>query len=256
MRSSRRLVSILCALGAILSREGRAHSEEPALPAPQATCPAPADASPALADVDAPTRLAFIRATLSDQAGRSRTWSWGWVITGTALVAGNFTMAAFASNPTDRSNDIVGGALSVLIPLPILLRPPSVLSDESELDAMTARSSQSCATLARAEELLRRGAGDQAQATGVGAHAIGIGLNVAVGLVLGLGFGDWKGAATVGGVGVVIAEGEILTRPRGAIDGLEHYRRGELTSSSASRAWYIAPLASPSAGGLDLVVAF
>jgi hypothetical protein len=249
MRRSARLSLPVWIVGALLSVEAVASAEPVA-------CPAPAEGSAALEEVDAATRLSFLRATMDDQAARSATWRASWLVMGSFLVAYSFTSAGFASNPTDRANDIVGGSTAILIPVPILLSPPRVLADRATLDARIAQGGDICATLARAEELLARDAEDQAKATGVFAHATSIGFNVAIGLVLGLGFADWKGAASVGGVGVLIGEGEILSHPRGAIHALDRYRQGDLSSSGGSRAWFIAPLAAPSGGGAQLVLSF
>jgi hypothetical protein len=186
----------------------------------------------------------------------SRIWSWGWGIAGAALIAESFIQAARASKPEDRTDDIVGGSSSVLIPLLILVQPPRVLADHAELEATITQSSDICATLVRAEEFLARDANDEAMATGGWAHVTGIGFNVALGLVLGLGFGHLTGAASVGGGGIVISEAQVFTKPRGAIRVLERYRQGDLSSLNASHRWLIAPLISSSTLGAHLVIAF
>jgi hypothetical protein len=257
MRSPHVVLSTLCATAAtlsmIVSSENSAFAEKPA---PPTTCPAPVGGSLTLAGAAATSRLAFIRANMDDQAMRSRTWSWGWGITGAALIAESFIQAARASKTADRTDEIVGGSSSVLIPLFILFQPPRVLADHAELEAAITQSSDICATLVRAEEFLARDANDEAMATGVSAHVTGIAFNVALGLALGLGFGHWKGAASVGGGGIVISEAQVFTKPRGAIRALERYRQGDLSPLRASQRWFIAPHISPSALGAHLVIAF
>jgi|SRR5579862_8495820 len=257
MRPPHVVLSTLCATAAMLSLivlgENRACAEESAAPT---TCPAPAGSSLTLAATDAALRLAFIRAHMDDQAVRSRTWSRGWGIAGAALIAEGVIQAVRASNAADRTDEIVGGSSSMLIPLFILLQPPSVLADQAELEATITQSSDLCASLVRAEEFLARDANDEAMTTGTLAHVTGIGFNVALGLVLGLGFGHWKGAASVGGGGIVISEVQLLTKPRGAIRALERYRQGDLSSLNASHHWFVAPVISSSALGAYVVIAF
>jgi len=219
-------------------------------------CPVPPQGSPVLGDIDAAHRLAFIRGTLDDQARRSQTWKWAWIVAGSSLVAGNFETAARTSSHTDRADGIVGGTGSLLIPLSILIRPPVVLADRTEVERRVAESTDACAALAGAEELFARDAYSQAKATGVVAHATSIGSNVGVGLLMGFGFEHWKGAAWAGVGGTLISEAFIFTRPKGMIGALERYRKGELSSPSVSQRWSVVPLASRSRVGAQLLVAF
>ena len=219
-------------------------------------CPVPPQGSPVLGDIDAASRLAFIRGTLDDQARRSQTWKWAWIVSGASLAAENFGYAARTSSHTDRADSIVGGTGSLLIPLSILIRPPVVFADRTEVDRNVAESPDGCAVLARAEELFARDAERQARATSVVAHATSIGSNVGVALLMGFGFEHWKGAAWAGVGGTLISEAFIFTRPRGMIGALERYRKGELSSPSVSQRWSVVPLASRSRVGAQLLVAF
>ncbi len=231
-----------------------AHAQQPA--AAPAACSAPLPAGSSLAGLDPAARLSFVRSTVDQQAARSRAWARGWTIAGSILVIGNFAQAIGAASRQDRVTDIAGGSTSVLIPLPILMRPPRVLVDRRNVDTSAAGGADLCTRVAQDDELLARDARDQASATGFAAHAGAVGFNVATGLVLGLGFKDWKGAASVGGVGIVIAEAQILTRPRGAVRALARYDRGQLASSPASRSWLVAPSANRSRVGARLAMLF
>jgi hypothetical protein len=219
-------------------------------------CPAPPQSSAALADIDGASRLAFIRGTLDDQVRRSQIWKWAWIVAGSSLAGANFLYAARTSSQTDRADSIVGGAGSLLIPLSILIRPPVVLADRAELERRVAESTDRCAALARAEELLARDAESQARATGAVAHVTSIGSNVGVALLMGFGFGHWKGAAWAGVGGTFISEAYLFTSPRGMTAALERYRNGALSSSPVSARWSVVPLASRSRVGAQLLIAF
>jgi hypothetical protein len=153
---------------------------------------------------------------------RTRVWYWAWMATGTALLAGQATLAPLVHGD-QRLEFVVGAATSVFIPAILILHPPRVLDDarllDARLDATTVdrRLGDPCIARERARELLARDAADEALATGWMAHSFVIGGNIAVGLLLGLAFHDgWGGAKQALG-GSVVGELQILTLPAGAL---------------------------------------
>lgn len=241
----------LAVFAAVASNVDRASAAENAT-----RCGAPPHSLPGLADIDAASRLAFIRGTMDDQARRSQIWKWAWTVAGSSLVAGNFLAAARTPSHSNRADSIVGGAGSLLIPLSILIQPPVVLGDRTEVERNANESTDRCAALARAEELFARDAGNQARTTSIGVHAASIGSNVTVALVMGFGFGHWRGAAWAGGGGTLISEAFIFTRPRGTIGALKRYRNGDLASPNVSSRLSVVPFASRSLVGAQLLVVF
>jgi hypothetical protein len=163
-----------------------------------------------------------IAATLDADARQTRVWYWAWMATGTALLAGQATLAPLVHGD-QRLEFVVGAATSVFIPAILILHPPSVLDDarllDARLDATTVdrRLGDPCIARERARELLARDAADEALATGWMAHSFVIGGNIAVGLLLGLAFHDgWGGAKQALG-GSVVGELQVLTLPAGAL---------------------------------------
>jgi hypothetical protein len=163
-----------------------------------------------------------IAATLDDDARRTRTWYWGWMAAGSALLVGQAALAAVTTGNTQKEY-IVGAGASVFIPAMLTLHPPRVLADGPLLDARLAatavdeRYGDPCLALPRAQEILARDADDQALTTAWFAHVFVIGGNIALGLLLGLGFHDWLGAAKQGIGGSAVGELQILTLPTGAL---------------------------------------
>jgi len=168
------------------------------------------------------TRTQAIAAAMDVDARRTRVWYWAWMAAGTALLAGQATLAALVRG-NDRVELAAGAATSVFIPGFLLLHPPSVLGDSVALDDRIDTTTvggvlgDACIALERARELLARDAADEAFATGFVAHAFVVGGNIAVGLFLGLAFHDWWGAAKQAVGGSAVGELQILTLPAGAL---------------------------------------
>ena len=168
------------------------------------------------------TRARAIATAMDLDARRTRVWYWAWMAAGTALLAGQATLAPLVRG-NDRVEFVAGAATSVFIPGFLLLHPPSVLGDsivlDDRIDATTAGGvlGDACIALDRARELLARDAADESFATGFVAHAFVIGGNIAVGLLLGLAFHDWWGAAKQAVGGSAVGELQILTLPAGAL---------------------------------------
>jgi hypothetical protein len=163
-----------------------------------------------------------IAAALSADARRTRGWYWAWMATGTALLAGQATLATLVHGD-ERVEFVAGAATSVFIPAILLLHPPSVLDDALVLDArleattVDGRLGDPCIARERTRELLARDAADETLATGWIAHSFVIGGNIAVGLLLGLAFHDWWGAGKQAVGGSIVGEIQILTLPAGAL---------------------------------------
>jgi hypothetical protein len=167
-------------------------------------------------------RARSIAAATDGDARRTRVWYWSWMAAGTALLAGQATLASLTSG-NDRVEFVAGAATSVFIPAILLLHPPLVLADApvlaARLDATTAdgRLGDACVALGRAREILSRDAADEAFSTGWVAHGFVIGGNIGVGLLLGIAFHDWWGAAKQAVGGSAVGELQILTLPAGAL---------------------------------------
>jgi hypothetical protein len=229
-------------------------------------CPPMSGAAPALSMQPASLRLDFVRSVMRDQARRARLWSWGWALGGTALIAGNYAIAALADTADDRVDPIVGGTAAITIPAGILIKPLTVMSANDELEdylartASTAGARDACVTLARAEELLAISADDEALTAGWIAQVLAIGGNAAIGLFLGLGFDHWEGALLNGVGGIAVSEAQIFTQPTGAVSALERYRRGVLQARgepTATFAWHVTPwLGAGAARGVTVGVSF
>ncbi|MET0592130.1 MAG: hypothetical protein ABW133_05485 [Polyangiaceae bacterium] len=228
----------------------------PAKGAETVRCNAIDGAVSGLSEIDARTRLAYVRTVMDDQAARARRWSVAWTITGLGLAAGNFTQAALADTADDRVDPLVGGAASLFIPAALLVKPLEVKAAQRTLEADVAKLDPAakpedlCATLGRAETLFVESAADEAFSAGIFTHLFVIAGNGAIALFLGLGYDHWKGALINGGGGLLISEFQIFTQPTGAVDGLARYRHANLNASSPAATVRMLPWLSQGAIGV------
>jgi hypothetical protein len=231
----------ICALVALL-----ASSTSQAL-----QCPVITGGNPALGQVDAQTRIEFIRGRLLADGEHSGKWWRGWLIGYSALEAALLTgglTGSFAPNPPrdtpagvragtiehllwkERANLYDGAATTFVGIVTLLISPAHSAFDGPAFDlSLRNPVTDPCAALALGEKYLLNDAQDEL----VGHHwLIHIGnaaLNIAAGLVLGIFFHDWVSGVATAIVGAGVGEAMIWTEPNGAQDALKQYRTGDLS---------------------------
>jgi hypothetical protein len=235
------------------------------------TCAAPVGGDARLAAMDASARIAFIHATMDEQARYARTWKLAWVGIGSATVVASTAVAiGFAASTSDAReanviDNTVAAVFSVATPIVTVVLAPRVESDAPKLDALLRDTNDgaagTCIVLARAEELLAKSAEDEAFATGWLAHVAGIlgagalfafmAIEAAFATDAPSRDAHWQNAVINGVAGVAYAELQILTTPTGAASGYARYLKGDLRRKSAPRVTVL-----PSPGGLALGVSF
>jgi hypothetical protein len=224
-------------------------------------CPAPAGGDPKLASIEPMARLSFLHDTLDRQALYAQIWTWSWSAAGAGLAWGNFIMADRASNSDDRTDYILAGAFSVLIPVSVHITNLRVMRDAPVLDSLMAGTAggttATCLVLARAEELIARDAADEDFHAGWLTHVLTIaGNGVLFGIVGALhGLDHWGNAWLDLLGGIPVSELQILTQPTGAARAWKHYRAGTFDVPRAS-AWRLGPLGAPGAAGVALQATF
>jgi hypothetical protein len=236
------------------------------------TCGVPEGGNAALAAMDARKRLAFVHVTLDDQARYVERWKWAWVGIGSAslAVSAGLTIGwAVSNDPHVRDanfiDNLVATGFSVFTPITTIVFAPRIDAPiADELFAATGGGEAgTCLVLARMEELLAKGAAEEAFATGWLAHTasiLGVGVMVAIMAVQGALETDplardahLQNALINGVAGVFYAEAQLLTAPTGAKTGWAHYLKGDLPHKSAS-AVTVRPV--PMGAGIGLRVTF
>ncbi len=218
------------------------------------TCAVPRGASEKLASVPASERVAFIRRAMEEQARYTRIWKWTWVGLGSAaVVASTATVIGFAAgnDPARSANMIdngVAAVFSLATPIVTVVFAPRIESGELEelLRATGGGAAGTCLVLARAEELLARGAADQDVATGWLAHVVSIlgagalfafmAIEASVATDAASRDAHWVNAALNGAIGVAYAEAQILSTPTGASRNYARYLAGDLHRKSSVHA--------------------
>jgi hypothetical protein len=212
---------------------------------------------PALQQVQAQTRLRFIRERLRSDAHRARIWSYSWGAIYSSLAVGQFVAAPLVSH--DSGLDLyVGGGASLIGLVPLVVTPLKVMADDQRLEASAAEAlgPDPCVSLARAEEMLIRDAANEAEGRSLLFHGGNVVVNAGVFFVIGAGFGHWTSATISLLTGVATGEIMIFTQPIGALKALQAYRGGQLASSTAAVRIAIVPLVVRNASGVVLVLSF
>jgi hypothetical protein len=260
-----RTSSLAIGLACVLTCSAGHAAEPPGPSGPGKTgtqCEAIEGGSPALAEVDAETRLAFIRNVMRDQGKRADTWRWAWSGIGVALAAGQYALIPLYP-PDKRVEQAFGGTASLYLPLSLAIFPLQIqhYSDIIERASADTEASHShmmpCLVLDRAEEMLIVAAKDEAQLTGALMQVATVVLSAGYAAIFAFGFKDLAGTLLNGIGALVLGEAQFFTTPKGAIRALESYRRGDLGSAPAappSVAWSVAPLGA--APGISLVATF
>jgi hypothetical protein len=173
-----------------------------------------ADAQPAQCSA----RLRFVEGALERSSTNVRRWAWIWGGIGVGLAATNFTIAATTSKPDTRTNALIAGSASLLLPTYLIALPPR------ELEPLPRGGDDVCMALATAEERLVKDAEYQRRQHAWPANVAPLAFNLVLGTVIGPILGHWRAAAIQVSVGTIIGESQVFTRPTTAAEALEEYR--------------------------------
>jgi hypothetical protein len=221
---------------------------------------------PALGHVDAGVRLRFVRERLRHEARRARIWSWSWAGIYTGLTVGQLAVTPAVARE-DRRDYYVGAGAAFIGLIPLAVAPLSVMGDHRWLERRLAAAppgTHECVLLAEAENLLVRGAKNEAFGRSSLVHVGNVVVNAIVFAIIGPGFGHWTSAAMNMVIGIAVGEAMINTQPVGAVADLERYRAGDLAAAAPTPrrvTLTVAPLAVAGAPrgvprGATLLVAF
>ena len=159
-------------------------------------------------------------------------WNWGWAAGIAASGVGSLVAVPFVA-PENRVDYYTGAVLAGAGTLPFLLAPPDVIDNSRELHAKLMAAppgtdAEVCAMLGDAESRLVRDARNERLMSGWWAHAANAAINAGAFFFLGFGYHHWLSGALNGGIGFAIGEAVIFTQPRGTIEDLARYQRGDL----------------------------
>jgi hypothetical protein len=213
----------------------------------QSRCGAPAGAS-AVLDVDPEVRLAFVRATLKDQAARERLWSRAWALGGLGLAGGSFGLAALQSDRDRRTGYVLSGIPALFYPLEAIVDPPKAIENSRLLEELIAATTgapglpgkmDTCVLLGRAEALLARTARDERARVNLFRHSLGVVVGLGLGAILTFGLHN-----TAGGVldlvgSLTVSELHLWTAPTGAATALARYCDGAAWTMPSSQAFEV-----------------
>jgi len=217
------------------------------------TCPAPDGGNPKLASIDASERIAFLKRTVDDQARYASRWKWawfgiGWVELGAS--AGTAAVYAATGDPKTRTanvvDNLIAAGFSLGTPVSAFFFAPRVEGDAPVIDRLVrdtgGGAAGTCLVLARMEELVAKGAKDEAQNAGIVTQVISLlGLGALVGILAieaaassdpDVANAHWVNAGINGAAGLVLVEAQILTSPTGEDRAYRAYLKGDLGSKS------------------------
>ena len=200
--------------------------------ADETRCPAPPDAGAALAATDGRVRLEWIDRRLAREAHRMSWWNYGWAVGIGASGVGSLAAVPFVA-PENRVDYYTGAVLAAGGVIPFLVAPPDVIANSRELRAKLVLTppgtdTEVCALLADAEHRLVQDARNERLLSGWWSHAANAAINAGAFFFLGFGYHHWLSGALNGGIGFAIGETVIFTQPRGTIEDLARYQRGDV----------------------------
>ena len=153
-------------------------------------CPLPPEAAAQLGQVDAASRLSFLRLSLSDDARLASRWRWGWVM-GFGFVAVFNLGNGLSNGPALETHpaDYVGAVTSALSTLPLIVRPLHVIHDGSDFGsrAATPEAGDTCRLIKEGEGLLVKDAENEAAGRSWLIQLANIVINVGAGAIVGFG---------------------------------------------------------------------
>lgn len=165
-------------------------------------CPARVGAAPKADEA----RVAELDRALTREAGRVRTWTFGW-----GAGYGVLTLGQVAAHPFIIPQDqfewfFAAGTTAVALAW--------MLHDQNPVLGFTPRSDDDlCGRIAAGEALLEKSARWEDAFRGWRSHVGNVVVNLAIGLVMGLAYGHWVAGAVNFATGVVFGEATILTAP-------------------------------------------
>lgn len=190
-------------------------------------CPLPADANPKLAEVDAASRLTFIRDSLNHDAKNANLWRWSWVTIYAVGAVGQLSLSPLW--PEESRVDLyVGAAASAIAMLPLLVLPLSVGADGPAFDAKVAEAkpADTCALIALGEGLMVRDAANEAAGVSWVMQVVNVAYNLATASILAFGFKRYLPAVISGVGGLIIGEAMIFTQPTHLNESVKQYKWG------------------------------
>jgi hypothetical protein len=216
-------------------------------------------ASPHLEQLDAETRLAFIRDRLRTQARKMTIWSSVWLGIYGAITIYNVQGLVRSDNETDYIDWSLGvfstvvGLGATAFQMPTALRHSPAL----ERHVAAARPGDVCALVAEAEWRLRQIAYNDAFNTGPLTHGGNFVFNLGLVAAL-LAVGHYQEAAIHGLVGIAVGEIQTFTRPVDGLRALRRYRLALLDDRPLPPpfSWALAPSVAPGRYTLDFAVSW
>jgi hypothetical protein len=211
---------------------------------------------PALQNVDAETRIQFLRAGMKRSAHKSRVWAWS--SAGVLSAVLQFQIMAAANSPKRGDQiDLAVGAVATAFSIgQIAAVPPLVMFDQFKLEKLAKHSRDRCFVLREAERWLIRDAHSEELGTGPGMHAAAMLFNIGIGAVF-FAFDRYDSAAINVLLGAALSELQILTQPTDSVKLLERYRAGDLSLRKGEKLLpVIVPTARRDGAGLMLALPF
>ena len=195
-------------------------------------CTAPGGAAAALGEKTVEARLQFMQSSMRDTVRLERRYALGWSLSYVGMAAGTWFLYPIAE---DKHGQLISSswnsATSVVAALNVLIDQLRVVGDQHKLEALLAAphpAAERCAVVAKAEKLFIHAADNEKSARSPRAHILSFLSTVGLGLIFGYALQRPESAAINTGIGVVLSELMIATRPTLAMQRLERYRSGEL----------------------------
>jgi len=216
-------------------------------------------ANQALATVDGQKRYDYIVSVLQREQSRSRTWNVAWTLLATAGTGASYLGAQLGDDlfddPEKAENfeaaqyvSVVKASIGVVTFALLPLKIPQI--NYGQVSGLA-----TCKQVAVAENLLRTAAKKQ-RLKRLLDHLSVVVINAASFLYLYLERDDLSGAILNTISGAAFGELKAWTSPMGAIDALNAYKRGDITSQAAPPRWGLFPHPVPNGGAISLVRSF
>ncbi len=221
-----------------------------------AQCPIPRGASPSLAERSTEERMRFILERTQHAEEVTRTWTTVFSLSYLGLVAAQMGLIVIVDDPGARIDFAIGAVGSMIGVASLAIFRAPVLVDRASIEELAPRAmSGDCAALAEAEAFLEADASNEDFGTSWLIHVGNVVFNLGIGLVMGLGYDRWISGAISAGVGILVGEVQILTRPTRMLDTLRRYQAGELGDDGAA-SLRVVPIVSPAQFGVGVSASF
>jgi hypothetical protein len=190
-------------------------------------CPLPADANPKLGEIDAASRLTFIRESMNHDATNAELWRWSWVSIYALGAVGQLALSPLFPEKS-RVDMYVGAGESAIAMLPQLVLPLTVGSHGPKFDAKAAAAKPGdlCSLIAEGEGLMVSDAANEAAGAGWLMQVVNVVYNFAFSAIIGFGFKHPMPAIISGVGGLIIGEAMIFTQPTHLNEAWKQYKWG------------------------------